>query len=170
MALLPRSLTLCDEVRNELETLVARHSTPQQIALRANIVLLADQGLNHHEISRRLNVSVDMAKQWRMRWLQFQDVAIPDMSVRSRLADAPRPGKPPRISAEAYCQIMAIACQPPEKYGRPITEWTERELADEAILQGVVQTISPRQVGRFLKRCGSKASPRPLLADGRRRP
>ena len=45
-------------------------------------------------------------------------------------ADAPRPGAPGKISAEAYCQIMAIACQPPENFGRPITHWTERELAD----------------------------------------
>jgi putative transposase len=60
---------------------------------------------------------------------------------------------------------MALACQPPENFARPITHWTERELADEAIQQGIVPTISPRQVGRFLKRSGAQAPLEPLLAD-----
>lgn len=151
----------------ELETLIRRHTTPQQIVLRARIVLLAHQGYNNQDIARQLDISIHMARHWRRRWLSLADIPLSDMSVTARLTDAPRPGAPAKISAEAYCQIMAIACQPPETFGRPITHWTERELADEASQQEIVETISPRQVGRFLKRSRAQAAPVPLLVDQR---
>lgn len=154
----------------ELEALIRRHSTPQQIAVRAQIVLLAQQGLNNQGIARKLGISRDMARHWRGRWQSVQDIPATDMTAAQRLADAPRPGAPAKIRAEAYCQIMALACQPPEMLGRPITQWTERELAEEAILQGIVLSISPRQVGRFLKSSRPQATSQPLLADKRGRP
>jgi putative transposase len=161
----PVALYLEESVRLELETLARKHSTPQQIALRARIVLLAHQGYNNRDIARQLGISDDMAAQWRSRWLGFQEVPDEELGCLQRLSDAPRPGAPAIISAEAYCQIMAIACQPPEKYSRPITQWTARELAEEAVQQNIVHTISPRQVGRFLKKGGPQTSPKPLLAD-----
>ena len=154
-------------VQIELETLIRRHTTPQQIVLRARIVLLAHQGYNHQDIARQLDISIHMARHWRRRWLSLADIPLSEMSVTARLADAPRPGAPAKISAEAYCQIMAIACQTPETFGRPITHWTERELADEAKQQQIVETISPRQVGRFLKRSHPQTAPIPVLADQR---
>ena len=48
--------------------------------------------------------------------------------------------------------IVAIACEPVAESERPVTEWTARELADEAIKRGIVSSISTRQAGRFLKR------------------
>jgi putative transposase len=149
----------------ELQTLTRRHTTPQQIALRAHIVLQAHRGDNNQQIANHLGISLHMARHWRRRWLEFADIPIGEKTVMERLSDAPRPGAPATISAEAYCQIMALACQPPENSGRPITHWTARELADEAILQGIVPTISPRQVGRFLKRCGPQTPLKSLLAD-----
>ena len=159
------------DVQQELETLIRRHTTPQQIALRARIILLACEGNNNQQIARLLDVGDEMVRYWRKRWTESQDIPLTDRALADRLADAPRPGAPARISAESYCQIMAIACQPPETFQRPITQWTQRELADEARKQGVVKTISPRQVGRFLKRSGSQTPPESLLADKpRRRP
>jgi putative transposase len=149
-----------------LELLVRRHSTPQQIVLRAQIVLLAHQGDNNQAIARTLSVSGDMVRHWRTHWAALSDVPLGEMPVLARLCDAPRCGAPAKISAEAYCQIMAIACQPPESFGRPITHWTARELAEEAIQQGVVPSISPRQVGRFLKGGRAEAASEPLLAHG----
>jgi len=168
----PKPLPVCLEpnVQQELETLIRRHTTPQQMVLRARIVLLAHQGHNNQEIAKHLGISDATARQWRKRWTDVQDIAFSEMSVQERLADAPRPGAPAKISAEAYCQIMALACQPPENFGRPITHWTERELADEASQQQIVETISPRQVGRFLKRSHAQAPLVPLLADQRKGP
>lgn len=150
----PQPLVLTDALQNALDLLRRRHSTPQQIVVRAQIVLLAHQGLANQAIARQLDISLDMARHWRHRWLALQDVPLAELSVAQRLADAPRPGAPATISAEAYCQIRALACKPPADCGRPIAQWTARELAEEAVQQGVVPRISPRQVGRFLKRCG----------------
>jgi putative transposase len=47
--------------------------------------------------------------------------------------------------------IITVACEPPEKSGRPITHWTTPELADEVMKRGIVPSISARHVGRFLK-------------------
>jgi putative transposase len=48
-----KSLSLEIEKRQQLQQLLNRHSTPQQIALRANIIVLADAGQNHREIARQ---------------------------------------------------------------------------------------------------------------------
>jgi putative transposase len=166
----PLALCLEEAFQHELEALVRRHTTSQQIVLRARIILLAHQEQNNQQIAQQLGLGVDMVRHWRGHWIALQEVPLTEMSVTARFADAPRPGAPAKISAEAYCQIMAIACQPPETFGRPITHWTERELAEEAQKQQIVKTISPRQVGRFLKRSLSQTASLPLLADQRRRP
>jgi len=69
--LAPTPLRLIETEREQLEQLVNRHSTPQQIALRASIILLADEGQNHRAIARELNISRDMARLWRNRWLEL---------------------------------------------------------------------------------------------------
>ena len=47
--------------------------------------------------------------------------------------------------------ILAVACEPPETSGRPITHWTAHELADEVVKRGIVVSISTSQVGRYLR-------------------
>jgi len=68
------------------------------------------------------------------------------------LEDLPRPGAPPRITADQLCQIEQMACEAPEKTGRPISQWTNREIADEIMARGIVESISPRHAGRLLKK------------------
>jgi len=77
--------------------------------------------------------------------------------VGERLADAERPGGPMRFSLEQILQLFAIACEPPEDYGRPIS-WTPRELASEMVKQGL-SAISPRHVGRLLAEADLKHGP-----------
>ena len=73
-----------------------------------------------------------------------------------RLQDAPRPGGPASFSIEQITHLYAIACHPPEKYDRPISHWSARELADEMVKQGIVESISERHVGRLLKEADLK--------------
>ena len=75
--LAPKSLILSECEHQELEKLLNRRSTPQQIALRAKIILLAAQGSNNREIGRELNVSRFMARRWRNRWLELSQRSIP---------------------------------------------------------------------------------------------
>lgn len=162
----PSAITLAAEEQQALETLVRRPSTPQQLALRARIVLAAADGLNNTQIARQFCVNAEMPRRWRARWLATSP-ADPDtpLDVADRLADAERPGSPARFTAEQFCQLVALACEVPEGSDRPISHWSRREIADEAIRRGIFETISPRHVGRFLKGCGAPASPQPLLAD-----
>jgi putative transposase len=62
-------------------------------------------------------------------------------------------------------QIIAVACEPPEKCGRPVTHWTPRELADEVKKRSIVPSISVRQVGRFLKGGRTPTASKPVLAE-----
>ncbi len=148
----PPAIELSDPARHELERLVRRHTTPQQLALRARIVLAADAGANNCQIARQLAVSLNVVRRWRERWLALQPAALEDLPVVDRLTDAPRPGKPVRITAEQVCQIMALACETPAAAERPISQWTSRELADEIVKRGIVDQISGRHAARLLKR------------------
>jgi len=74
------------------------------------------------------------------------------LSVSERLVDAPRPGKPATITAEQICQIVAMACEAPAAFGRPISQWTGREIADEIKKRNIIEEISPRHASRLLKR------------------
>ncbi|CAN1213407.1 Transposase [Tumidithrix helvetica PCC 7403] len=80
-----------------------------------------------------------MARLWRERWLSLREKEIP---VVERLRDAERLGAPATFSLEEILRLFAIACKKPETYGRPISHWTSRELADEMVKQGIVKSIS----------------------------
>ncbi len=148
----PQAIELTDLERRGLETLARRHTTPQQTALRARIILAAADGRNNAQIARDLAVGVEVARLWRGRWRELQAVDLADLSVAQRLADAPRSGAPARLSAAQVCQIVALACAAPATTGRPISQWTDREIADEVIKRGIAEAISPRHAGRLLKR------------------
>lgn len=163
----PVSLTLTEAEQTELEKLVKRHLVGQQIALRARIVLTAAAGKNNRQIVTELQVSRQMARLWRQRWLQLQAIPLAELSAEERLADLPRPGAPAQLSAEQRCQIEALACEKPEGSNRPISQWTHREIADELIKRGIVTQISARHAGRLLKRGRSQTPSDPLLADQR---
>jgi putative transposase len=45
-----------------------------------------------------------------------------------------------------------MACEDPEDSSRPISQWTSREIADEVMKRGIVDSISPRHAARLLKR------------------
>ncbi len=148
----PPTIDLPDALRQELDALTRRHASPQQLVLRSRIVLAAADGANNGQIARHLEVSVTMVRRWRERWLALRPAALEDLSVLERLTDAPRPGKPLRITAEQVCQITALACETPSASDRPISQWTGRELADEIKQRGIVEQISGRHAARLLKR------------------
>ena len=148
----PQAIELTDAERQALDELVRRHSTPQQVAMRARIVLAAAEGNNNAQIARQFGISIDMARLWRERWLVLRPASLEDLPVADRLSDAPRPGAPRRITDEQVCKIVAMACEAPERSGRPISQWTGREIADEIKRRGIVDQISGRHATRLLKR------------------
>jgi putative transposase len=148
-------IELSEKVQVELEKLAARHTTGQQKAQRARILLKAAEGKTHTEIARELKVSIDMATLWRERWLSLSPIGLEDLSVEERLADLPRPGAPSGFSADQICQMEQMACEAPDKAGRPISQWTGREIAEEMMKRGIVESISARHAARLLKKGAS---------------
>jgi putative transposase len=142
----PPAVPLSEAERQELQSLVRARTTGQQLALRARIILLLAAGRNAPPVAQVLATTRRTVRLWRRHWLERCG-----QRVWERLQEAPRPGTPATVSAEQWCQILALACEPPECSGRPISHWTPREVADEAIKRGLVEPISPRHVGRFLK-------------------
>lgn len=146
--LTPKILNLSDGERDQLQQLINRHNTPQQIALRAKIILMSSEGQNHREIARNLEINRQTARLWRNRWLETEGQ---ELSILQRLQDSERIGTPVKFSMEQVIELFALACSPPPDYGRPISHWTPRELADEIIKQGIIESISVRHVGRLLE-------------------
>ena len=160
----PAALVLSAAEQQALQALLAQHSAPQQLALRARLVLAAGTGLNNGQVARQLQVTPTTVRLWRARWRQQQEVPLAERGVAARLTDAPRPGAPARITPEQWVQVMSLVCAPPGEAERPISQWSAREIAAEAIHRGIVDRLSPRHVARFLKGGGTTAAPEPLLA------
>lgn len=157
-------VVLTDEECKELEALVRAGKTPQRIVFRARIILTLAQVRNVTEAAERLKTRRETVRIWRQYW-----IARAGESVKARLSDAERPGTPPTITPEQWCKIIALACEEPEASGRPISHWTPRELADEAITREIVTSISARHVGRFLKSGRVETTPNSILAQQRTR-
>ena len=138
---------LSSEQQSELKGLIRAHSTPQNLAERARIILLASTGLGLDETARQLGIWRKTAARWRRRWQDAEASA----GVAARLSDAPRCGAPARFTPEVICQIMAMACENPETLEVPISHWSQSELARQAVARGMVDSISHGSVGRFLK-------------------
>ncbi|MDQ6661295.1 MAG: helix-turn-helix domain-containing protein [Chloroflexota bacterium] len=146
------TVVLSEKEQEGLLQITKRHRSEQQVVLRAHIVLAAVQGSSNAQIARELGVNVDTVRLWRDRWVGLQGIDLETLSLAERLQDAPRPGVKPKFSTEQRCQMAALACEAPTKVGRPISQWTGREIADELKARGVVEQISPRHAARLLKK------------------
>ena len=141
-------INLLASERTILEQLIRAHSTPQQVARRARIVLLANgEGWSNQAIAEALGIYKSDVSIWTRRWIERGLEP-----VLERLHDRPRSGRPDTITAEQWCQIFALACEPPQTHERPITHWTSRELAEEAIKQGIVAHLSDGHLRKVLKK------------------
>jgi len=108
---------------------------------------MADEGELYQDIAKVLGVRRNTITTWTTRWQELADKPIIE-----RLQDRPRPGAPDTFTPEQLCQIIALACEAPKDYDRPITHWTHRELTEEVIKQGIVESISANYLGRLLKK------------------
>jgi transposase len=120
--------------RKRLERIVAAASSPQQLVLRAKIVLAAWRREANANIARDLGVCVDTVRTWRAR---FRRGGIP------ALLDRPRSGRPPVYGLEEQLLIVATVTEAPEVD----SHWTHRSLA-QRLAEPV--GISASQIGRIL--------------------
>lgn len=158
-----------------LEQMVHRSTTAQRLVKRGHIILEAAKGTSNSQITQQLQMGYETVRRWRDRWhaaesrLQAVEATgkpkLLRQAIEVLLTDEPRPGAPETFTFEQFMQIMALACEAPEESQRPVSHWTPRELADEAVKRGIVTQISPRTVGRFLKGERFTASSQAVLAD-----
>jgi len=97
-------------------------------------------------------------KRWRQRWAKAAPVLAETEKTHRRglraaiedtLEDAPRWGCPSKITSTQFAEIIAMACETPEKYGVPFSHWTAPALAQTVVRRNVVAMVSARQVGRY---------------------
>lgn len=148
MGLQKYRINLTDQETATLERLIRRHTTPQNRVKRAKIILMANEAaMGNTKIADVLGIHRSDITQWTKRWIERSIEPVED-----RISDLPRSGAPCTITPEQWCQIMSMACEPPENYTLPITHWSHRELAREIIKQGIIENISPSHLGAFLKK------------------
>ncbi|SRR5713226_8462719 len=144
-----------------LQTMAHRTTSAQRLVKRAHIILEALKGTSNTSIAQHLQIDYETVRRWRDRWhaaeprLQAIEETgkrkLLSQAIEALLTDEQRPGAPATFTFEQFMQIMALACETPEASDRPVSTWTPRELADEAVKRGIVEQISPRTVERFLK-------------------
>jgi putative transposase len=160
--------------RELLQKIVHRSTSAQRLVKRGHIILEAASGVSTSQIARHLQVDYETVRRWRDRWHTAQErletreasgkPKLLTQAIEVLLTDEPRPGAPATFTFEQFMQIMALACEKPEGSQRPVSDWTPRELADEAVKRGIVAQISPRTVERFLKGERFAASSQAVLA------
>ena len=153
--------TITERQQEILHTFSRAVTAPSRLRQRATIILLAFEGLLNEAISQRVGLTQRQVGRWRRRWANAWNQLVIRECCESRadlrraiaavLSDEPRPGAPAKFTPEQVTQILAVACEPPEKSGRPITHWTIQELTAEVIQRGIVESISPAQVYRYLR-------------------
>jgi transposase len=144
-----------------LRQIAAASTSPVRLAQRAEVILRAFAGEENQAIAAAIDLDATAVGLWRRRWAKAwprliliectETQAAFRRAIADVLRDAPRSGNPGKFTPEQVTQILALACEPPEKSGRPITHWTSKELADEAQRRGLVASISEAQVGRYLR-------------------
>jgi transposase len=140
-------LNLTSAERDELEQLARAYTMPQQVARRARIILLADgEGMSNASIATELGINKAKVRRWTQRWVERAGEAVLD-----RLSDLPRCGAPETITPEQWCRVIALACESPDEHGYPMTHWSSKELAAEAIKQGIVKHLSAGHLRKVLQ-------------------
>lgn len=143
-----------------LDRIIRAANSAQCLVQRATIIAKAGQGERNQCIADDMAIHAQTVRRWRARWSEASerlaaveaeaDDKVLSQLIHALLSDAYRSGSPGTFTPEQICSIVALACEPPQASGRPVTHWTPAELAEEAVQRGIVASISPDSVERFL--------------------
>jgi hypothetical protein len=145
-----------------LEEIVACRTAAVRLVQRAKIILLAFAKHNNEGVSQIVGLNPQQVSVWRKRWRDDwqrlisvecnESRSVLKNEIEKLLDDLPRKGRSPKFTPEQQAAIVAIACEnPDEESERPISQFTAREIADEAVKRDIVPSISRTQVWSFLK-------------------
>lgn len=161
------SFTLSDITETILKNFSTSYSLPSCIVLRSKIILMAAEEKTNTQIAKALGTTYSTVSIWRNRFYnsidliaQTEDYDGSDSEkklsdvIKSVLSDKPRPGKEPVFTPEQIMLINELACKNPKDFGYELSCWNLVSLAQEAVRQGIVRSISVASVQRFLKFAG----------------
>ena len=113
------------------------------------------------DIAKELDFNQSTVSKWRLRWSREEskllacegeeDGIVYQRSIQNILDDAPRPGAPPKFTAEQVCQIISVSCEVPSESDLPFSHWSLPSLAQEVVKHNIVESISTSQLHVFLK-------------------
>lgn len=109
-------LSLDDELRKELQSMVDRPKAHQRDVRRARIILKRAEGLSQQQTAEAVGVNRPVVVKWEKR---FRQGGI------AGLAEAKRSGRKPSVRVSVRTQIITEVTQPPA--GR--TRWSSRSMA-----------------------------------------
>ncbi len=131
-----RALSIDEGQRKRLCFLAKSGKTPQKVALRARIILLASKGVANNAIAAQLQTSRPTVLLWRAR---FRELGTPGL-----LRDAPRPGRKKSITPETVKRVVEATLNTRPRGG---THWTTRTM-------GKAQGLSHMTVQRIWRQHG----------------
>ena len=138
----PKGMTfrikLTPEQRQAFKNSQKRGKHSARVLGRMRMVLLADEGLETEEISKREQVCEQTVYN-----------ALKKFATSNRVDDGPRSGRPEKLSGEVKAHIVATACTDAPK-GR--ARWTLRLLAEQVVQLELIESISKDTVGKVLKK------------------
>ena len=113
------ALSLSESQKLAIESLVRDGSTPQRVALRGRIILLAQQGLPNYAIAQQLNISRPTVLAMRTAFAERQLAAITGIRKRHRSAKV--------LTPELEQKIVDTTLK--SRPGDGSTHWSVRTLA-----------------------------------------
>jgi transposase len=134
-------VTLSDEERERLLSLLRKGRVPARQVARAQVLLQAADGLGDETIAAGLHIGRATVERTRRKFVLE--------GIEGALKEKPRPGGQRRLDGKQEAFLVALACSTPPD-GR--TSWTMQLLADRLVALKVVETVSDETVRRTLKK------------------
>lgn len=126
---------------SQLNQFIKKGTAKAREITRARVLLLSSREKSPSLISETLGPTKTTIQNIKERYLEG--------GLERALYDAPRPGQPTIFDGKARAKITALACSDaPKGYA----QWSLRLLAEKAVELDIVNSISPRHIGRILKK------------------
>ena len=114
-------VSLAPEEHARLESLVRAHSTPQALAFRSRLILrtAAPDRPSNLQVATEMACERHTVGRWRQRYLAHG---------LNGLQEAPRSGRPRRVSPPERVEVVSMATRNPTTYHCPATRWSLDDL------------------------------------------
>jgi putative transposase len=129
-------VTLTEQNRSHLESLIKKGNAPARVQTRARILLQTQERIAKALLTSRPTIGLTCRR-------------FAQEGIEGALYEKPRPGQKPKITGQVEAHLVALACSTPPE-GR--VRWTLRLLADKLVELRLVDAISEVAIHQRLKK------------------